>query len=74
VNQIQATPAGRTLLDYLLWSKRISTNAFAEIIGVSTSQVSRFRNGLRPNDDEVRAKIAAELGVTEAELGWESAE
>lgn len=71
MNRIQATPAGRTLLDYLLWSRRISTNTFAETIGVSPSQISRFRNGLRPTDDEIRAKIAKALKATEAELGWE---
>jgi transcriptional regulator with XRE-family HTH domain len=66
------TPAGKVPLDFLLYMREIKNRDFAKAIGVSDQKVSLYRKGFRPTP-EISKRIAKELDVTEAELGWEPA-
>jgi transcriptional regulator with XRE-family HTH domain len=69
VNPIQATPANKTPLDFVLWSRGISNKDFAKRLGVDPSYVSKFRKGLEPTE-RIQKKICRVLDLTTAELGW----
>lgn len=63
-------PAGKVPLDYVMYMRDIKTRELAELLGVSSSEVSRMRRGMVPKA-ELRKKIARRLKLSQAELGWE---
>jgi transcriptional regulator with XRE-family HTH domain len=54
-----------------MWLREIRNTDLAEQVGTSQQEVSRYRKGLRPNEER-RKKIAKVLGVSQADLGWET--
>jgi transcriptional regulator with XRE-family HTH domain len=67
-----AIPAGKVPLDYLMYMGEVKSKDLAEAAGVSLTEVSRWRRGMRPIHAEQRKKVAKFLKVTQVELGWEA--
>lgn len=64
-------PPGKIPLDYAMYLRGTSNVELAERLGVSKSEVTRMRQGMRPNEKR-RKQIARFLKVSQADLGWET--